>query len=432
MTFSDDPTVALNPGDVPLPADLARRLLIPDSDNLVARPWGGTGLQAFKGLPAAMDPGSTRYGEAFEIAAFDEDREASQFPSRLSLADGSRLTLPQLLREHGEALLGQNFIRRYGACFPLLPKSLSVAELLSVQGHPAGNTEVYIIIDADPGASLRLGFSRDIDAAAVTAQLKQGLAAQDGLIATLGDWIDEAQLQAMVGGWFAQREARDDAIRNSLTAAGVPTEIRESSIEVLHELKRLYWSTLDSMNAIELAAGQVIYNATPQRLLAGTGAIAAAEVHALGNPEGKEILALEIRRPGPTFRAWDNVRFPRRDVDVDAAIAALNLRATTPEDFLVQPVAVPGQPGRLVSVDCEFFRVEHIRPSAECVVPIESSGPHALHCIGGSVNVLNAAGESVGELARGQSALVPIGVGAYQVVSNAKAEVIRVTLPESA
>ena len=45
-----------------------------------------------------------------------------------------------------------------------------------------------------------------------------------------------------------------------------------------------------------------------------------AEVHALGNPEGREILALEIRRPGPTFRAWDNVRFPVRDVDVDAAL----------------------------------------------------------------------------------------------------------------
>jgi hypothetical protein len=98
----------------------------------------------------------------------------------------------------------------------------------------------------------------------------------------------------------------------------------------LTALRTAYWDTLERLNAIPVAAGQVIYNATPARLTAVSGQPASAEVHALGSPEGRAVLALEIRRPGPTFRAWDNVRFPLRNLDIDAALAALNLQATSP------------------------------------------------------------------------------------------------------
>lgn len=415
--------------------EFASCLIRPERDNLVKRPWGGDWIRRFKRLPDSGVAGAAPCGEAFEISAFDGDPEAAQFPSRVRRADGSLEALPALLEAHGEALLGPDFVKRHGSCFPLLPKTLCVKELLSVQGHPAGNTEVYIIIDAEPGATLRLGFRRDIDATTMTAALTHGREQQDALLAMLGNAVDADQLQGVVAPWFADREGRDESLREWLAARVAPA-IATHALELLDELRPLYRETLDSMNAIELRPGQVIYNATPARLLAA-GGVASAEVHALGNPEQKQILALEIRRPGPTFRAWDNVRFPQREVDVAAAVAALNLRATRPEEFLREPAPVQGRDGAFVSVDCEFFRVEHLRPMAGRDVTVPPSGPHCLHCLAGAVDVFDARGASIGRLARGESALVPFAVGAYRVVATADPdgtaapEVVRVTLPEA-
>jgi hypothetical protein len=164
-------------------------------------------------------------------------------------------------------------------------------------------------------------------------------------------------------------------------------------------------------------------------LLAATSRLPSAEVHALGNPESREILALEIRRPGPTFRAWDNVRFPLRNVDVDAAIAALNLKGTIAADFVVEPRAVPGRPGVYRSVDSEYFRVEHLRPSPGAPVKVPRELPHSLHVIAGEVTVIAEDGRNVGALARGESALVPIGVGAYAIRAERAAELVKASLP---
>jgi len=402
-------------------------LIRPERDNLVARPWGGRSLERFKRLPpgnAAAGP----YGEAFEIAACDSDPEARQFPSRLRLPDGSSRSLPELLASRGEDLLGAAFFRCHGACFPLLPKTLSVRELLSVQGHPAGNTEVYIIIEAERGASLRLGFRRDVDAASFQSKLVRGLERQGELEALLGAGVDANALQAVARPWFADRTAGPDAIEGWLAGRVAATPELDRAREHLAALKALYWEVLDALNEIPVRPGQVIYNATPARLRGGKPA--SAEVHALGNPEGREILALEIRRPGPTFRAWDNVRFPRREVDVAAALAALNLRATHPEEFVVGRVPVPGRPGASVSVDCESFRIEHLRPASGESVAAPAAGPHTLHCIGGAARVVGEGDRDLGTLEQGESALVPVGVGAYRVTTASAAEIVRVTLPE--
>jgi mannose-6-phosphate isomerase class I len=455
LSYSDETARAALREDAQLLAGFAGRLIRPEADNLVERPWGGDWIRGFKRLRGTQDASALPYGEAFEISACDGDREAAQYPSRVRAGNGSILALPMLLAAHGEALLGADFVKRHGSCFPLLPKTLCVRELLSVQGHPAGNTEVYIIIDAEPGATLRLGFSRDIDAAGMTAALTRGRAQQDELLRLLGAETDVHALQAVLAPWFADRDGGDPALRAWLGGriAGAAFAAAE---ELLGELKALYWQTLDSMNAIEVRPGQVIYNATPARLIGDDG-VASAEVHALGNPERKQILALEIRRPGPTFRAWDNVRFPQREVDVAAAIAALNLRATRPEEFLCEAVAVAGREGVFVSVDCEFFRVEHLRPAAGQAAAVPPSGPHCLHCLAGAVDVHDASGERIGHLERGESALVPVGVGAYRVAAasvansdsdsgfssesgldaapdarpDAPPEVVRVSLPEA-
>jgi mannose-6-phosphate isomerase class I len=370
------------------------------------------------------------FGEAFELSAFNADREAAAFPSQLRFDDGSRLALPELLEAQGEALLGRRFLRRHGACFPLLPKTLSVRELLSVQGHPAGNTEVYVIIDAEPGATLRLGFRRDIDAGEMARMLGRGLQRQQDLLRLLGPGFPVDSLQSVLAPWFAAREAVDDALRLHFAQATVSPRACDQAMLLLAELKEIYWHVLDSMNEIEVSAGQVIYNATPERLLT-TGQLPSAEVHALGNPEGREILALEIRRPGPTFRAWDNVRFPQREVDVEAALAALNLQATLPEEYLCEKSPMPGRERSFASVDCEFFRVEHLLSQAGHPVEVPAAGPHTLHCLSGSAEVFGAAGTSIGVLQQGESALVPVGIRSYRIESREPAEIIRVVLPES-
>jgi mannose-6-phosphate isomerase class I len=414
-------------GDTAAAAELASRLVIPERDNLVERPWGGTRLKAFKGLRAGGRSGERAIGESFELAADDADDEARRHPSVLTLADGSTITLPALLAVHADTMLGESFVRRHGRRYPLLPKLLDVGELLSVQAHPPGNTEVYVIVAADPGATIRLGFAADVDAAVLAEQLAAGRREQQRLLELLAA-VSPEKLQESLRPWLARRKAgtrRFAAMLKPKLAAGTRLKDVETCLAALHGV---YWSVLDALNAIPVAAGDVIYNANPARVVAAGGRPASAEVHALGNPEGRGVLALEIRRPGPTFRAWDNVRFPLREIDVDAALGALNLGATRPSEFVVQPKGV--RPGVRRSVDCEYFRLEHLAPTKAQPVDVPASPPHSLHALAGRVTVRGAAGLELGALERGQSALVPVGVGAYRVVAvKESAELVRVELP---
>jgi mannose-6-phosphate isomerase class I len=414
-------------GDRALAAELARCLLKPKRDNLVERPWGGNKLCAFKRLPEAQCEPGRPFGESFEISADDGDDEARLHPSILELSDGSAITLPALLAVHADALLGDEFVRRHGRRFPLLPKLLDVAELLSVQAHPPGNTEVYVVIDAEPGATIRLGFAADVDAAAWSAKLAEARHDQQRLLELVGEG-SAGELQALLKGWLARRTAEpaelEQALRARLPAASGWSET-EALLATLH---RVYWTVLDSLNAIPVKAGDVIYNANPPRVAAASGKPRSAEVHALGNTEGRGVLALEIRRPGPTFRAWDNVRFPLRDIDVDAAIDALNLRATRPEEFIVKPVHV--RPGVRRSVDCEYFRLEHLEPTPGVPIDVPATAPHCVHALAGRVVVRRSGGEQLGELERGESAFVPAAVGEYTVAADGTgASVLRVVLP---
>lgn len=429
MGRTDDKADAALRGDEHVLAELASNLIRVECDNLVERPWGGDWLKRFKKIPHDLASGSLPWGESFEISAFDADGEAGRFPSNIRFDDGSRVDLPRLLKAQGDALLGGAFVGRYGSCFPLLPKTLDIKELLSVQGHPVGHTEAYVIIDAEPGATIRLGFNRDIDAAELIDELNHGIRQQARLLENLGSDADVSSVQQIVARWFATRDADAESLSSRLDQA-FPRRTAGAAESILTELKRLYWHVLDSMNAIEVRPGQIIYNATPKRLLAGSGQAACAEVHALGNPEGLEILMLEIRRPGPTFRAWDNVRFPKREVDIAVAINALNLRATQPEEFVCERCPVPGRDGVFVSVDCEHFRLEHLMPDSVCPIDVPASGPHSLHCLSGPVEVTSISGRAMGCLERGESALVPVGVGAYRVIAQTHADVVRVTLAQ--
>lgn len=419
-----DSTIAdrLLQGDRSVAAELATSLLKPQRDNLVERPWGGDKLGAFKSLSV---PADRRFGESFEISADDGDDEARLHPSVLELGDGSTITLPALLAVHADVLLGDAFIRLYGRRFPLLPKLLDVAELLSVQAHPPGNTEVYVIVDADRDATIRLGFAADIDAAAWTAKLNDARRDQCYLLELLGAYSAD-ELQALLKNWLARRKARPADLEKALIENLRDAKWSDAE-KLLKKLHDTYWAVLDSLNAVPVKAGDVIYNSNPPRVVVASGKPASAEVHALGNPEGRSVLALEIRRPGPTFRAWDNVRFPLRNLDIEGALEAVNLSATRPQDFIVAPKRV--RPGVSRSVDCEYFRLEHLEPTPSLAIDVPASAPHCLHSLAGRVSVRRA-GMEIGTLERGESAFVPAGVGAYRIVAErAPAAVVRVTLP---
>jgi mannose-6-phosphate isomerase class I len=308
----------------------------------------------------------------------------------------------------------------------LLPKLLDVAELLSVQAHPPGNTEVYVILAAEPGATIRLGFNRDMDRNDLAARLTAGRADQQRLLDLCRGAVAADELHAILQRWFATRGAD-----SPLLAEELASRVDWPAVEPLAaSLRRLYWDVLEALNEIPVTPGDVIYNANPPRALAATGQPASAEVHALGNPERREIVALEVRRPGPTFRAWDNVRFPLRPIDVEAALAALNLKGTTAEDFIVQPRALAERPGVRRSVDCEYFRVEHLDVTPLRSIDEPAGAPHSLHVVDGRVSVYATDGACVGRLARGDSALVPIGVGAYRVAADGpSASLVKVDLP---
>jgi mannose-6-phosphate isomerase class I len=408
---------------------VAANPLVLAPDNLVPRPWGGTQLYAFKGLKS--QPGSSRdpVGESFELAADDQDEEARQFPSQVILSDGSTVSLPRLLEAGGLSLLGAAFVARYGPRFPLLPKLLNIKELLSVQGHPAGNTETYIILAAEPGATLRLGFNRDMDGPAMITRLERGRGQQRQLLAGLPEALHPARLQAVLAPALASGVLDSATLIERLQSFGPPRTGVPRLAGMLERLHETYWWMLDAMNVIPVAPGQVIHNCNPDRLVAA-GAQPSAEVHALGNPEGREVLALEVRKPGPTFRAWDNVRFPLRPVDVAAAVDALNLRATSAAEFNVDVVPVAERPGTFVSVDSEYFRIEHLRPDPGIHVTVPAQHVHCLHGVQGAARLLDGQGAPLGEVRAGHSLLIPSAMGHYGLSSDSgPAEVIKVSLP---
>jgi mannose-6-phosphate isomerase class I len=287
--------------------------------------------------------------------------------------------------------------------------------------------EVYVIVDAEPGATIRVGFAADVDAAHFRTALAAGRRAQQRLLELLGNDA-AAQLQALLKAWLARRAARPSELEADLRPRLNEGARWTDAAALLGKLQDVFWNTLDALNAISVKAGDVIYNANPPRVAAARGEAVSAEVHALGNPEGCSVFALEVRRPGPTFRAWDNVRFPLRDLDVDAALEALNLRATAPADFAVKPKLV--RPGVRRSVDCEHFRLEHLEPAPGVSVDVPASTPHSLHALAGHVRLQRGDGRELGTLERGESALVPVNVGAYRVVADGvPSALVKVDLP---
>lgn len=125
--------------------------------------WGGRGLKPWKGLPADEEP----IGESWEV---------SVVPSSVSIVANGPLEgtpLTRLVAARPQEMLGEEVARRYGNELPLLVKFIDAEKDLSIQVHPddtmaqrehgkRGKSEMWYVINAQPGAYLYAGFKEHI------------------------------------------------------------------------------------------------------------------------------------------------------------------------------------------------------------------------------------------------------------------------------
>jgi mannose-6-phosphate isomerase len=125
--------------------------------------WGGERIIPFKKINSEL----TQVGESWEISGVKENE------SVVANGEFAGRTLPSLIREFKEELVGEDNYHRFGDVFPLLIKFIDAQKDLSIQVHPDddlarerhnsyGKTEMWYVIDADKGARLRSGFSKQI------------------------------------------------------------------------------------------------------------------------------------------------------------------------------------------------------------------------------------------------------------------------------
>lgn len=127
------------------------------------RLWGGEKLRTVLGKPVS----GQRIGESWEISGVPGDVSV--------VAEGplAGRSLTDLIASEAQALLGRRVLERFGTEFPILIKFIDAQQDLSIQLHPDdrlararhgsfGKTEMWYIMDADPGARLIVGFERDV------------------------------------------------------------------------------------------------------------------------------------------------------------------------------------------------------------------------------------------------------------------------------
>jgi len=126
--------------------------------------WGGNKLNKLFGKPSD----SGKLGESWELSGIENDESVV---SNGFLAGNN---LCELIEIYMGELVGDKVCDIYGLTFPLLFKLIDANDNLSIQVHPGdevaaerhnsfGKTEMWYVVDADPGAELIIGFTKDCD-----------------------------------------------------------------------------------------------------------------------------------------------------------------------------------------------------------------------------------------------------------------------------
>ena len=137
--------------------------------------WGGEDIITMKHLPDCND----NIGESWEISGVPNAE------TLVTSGEDAGSTLAALIRKYRGNLMGKANYARYGETFPLLVKFISNSRPLSVQvhpddemahrlGHPCGKTEMWYVVDAQPGASVFLGFNHEFSKEGLLESLNDG------------------------------------------------------------------------------------------------------------------------------------------------------------------------------------------------------------------------------------------------------------------
>ena len=132
--------------------------------NLHAVVWGGDRLCRWKGLPE-----QDHVGESWEVSAVESS------PSIVANGSWAGKTLPEVVALAPEEILGKAVARRNGGKMPLLVKFIDARNDLSIQVHPndemaqrehnkLGKSEMWYVLDAEPGACIYSGFKKKLQA----------------------------------------------------------------------------------------------------------------------------------------------------------------------------------------------------------------------------------------------------------------------------
>jgi mannose-6-phosphate isomerase len=140
---------------------------------------GGARIAALRGIELESDHMPEEWIGAVSTTFGDADRGLSR------LADGTLVR--DAVAADPEAYLGAEHVARFGPDPALLVKLLDAGQRLPVHFHPGrafarealaspyGKTEAWIIVEAEPGASVHAGFTHAVD----PAQVREWMRAQD-------------------------------------------------------------------------------------------------------------------------------------------------------------------------------------------------------------------------------------------------------------
>jgi len=131
---------------------------------LKERLWGGTKLKDVLNKPIESDI----TGESWELSTVKGD------VSIVANGELQGTSLQDLINTQAKTLLGESVVERFGYDFPILIKFIDAKQDLSIQLHPNdelanerhdsfGKTEMWYVMDADPGANLIVGFNKDVE-----------------------------------------------------------------------------------------------------------------------------------------------------------------------------------------------------------------------------------------------------------------------------
>lgn len=125
--------------------------------------WGGEKIAPLKGIVTDQE----HIGESWEVSGVKDNE------SIVDNGPDAGLNLRQMMEKYGAALVGEKNIETYGNTFPLLIKIIDAAGDLSLQVHPddalakkrhnsLGKTEMWYIVDTEPGAIICAGLSKEV------------------------------------------------------------------------------------------------------------------------------------------------------------------------------------------------------------------------------------------------------------------------------